>query len=83
MPQHDQTQMLTWVDIKLAKRLKRRLITEGMSYRARGATLPVLIAASQSAFRRAPSGARDRTEGWLGDLDSNQDCTVQSREFYR
>ena len=20
---------------------------------------------------------------WLGDLDSNQDCTVQSREFYR
>lgn len=21
--------------------------------------------------------------GWLGDLDSNQDCSVQSREFYR
>jgi hypothetical protein len=20
---------------------------------------------------------------WLGDLDSNQDCSVQSREFYR
>jgi hypothetical protein len=21
--------------------------------------------------------------GWLGDLDSNQGCPVQSREFYR
>lgn len=34
MPQHDQTQMLALVDLKLSKRLKRRLITEGMSYRA-------------------------------------------------
>jgi hypothetical protein len=26
----------------------------------------------------------DGAEGeWLGDLDSNQDCSVQSREFYR
>ena len=24
-----------------------------------------------------------RRGGWLGDLDSNQDCTGQSREFYR
>jgi hypothetical protein len=27
-----------------------------------------------------PSG---ENEIWLGDLDSNQDCSVQSREFYR
>jgi hypothetical protein len=24
-----------------------------------------------------------KVESWLGDLDSNQDCSVQSREFYR
>ena len=24
-----------------------------------------------------------RNSGWLGDLDSNQGCPVQSREFYR
>jgi hypothetical protein len=24
-----------------------------------------------------------RQLAWLGDLDSNQDCSVQSREFYR
>ena len=23
------------------------------------------------------------SSGWLGDLDSNQGCPVQSREFYR
>ncbi len=25
----------------------------------------------------------DRLRGWLGDLDSNQGCPGQSREFYR
>ena len=34
MAQRGQTQLLGWIDIKLAKRLKRRLITEDMSYRA-------------------------------------------------
>jgi site-specific DNA recombinase len=29
------------------------------------------------------SAISTRSEIWLGDLDSNQDCSVQSREFYR
>ena len=32
----------------------------------------------QAAFEIAEENWR-----WLGDLDSNQDCSVQSREFYR
>ena len=33
---------------------------------------------------RYTTGRRGGDNGnWLGDLDSNQDCTVQSREFYR
>lgn len=28
-------------------------------------------------------GWTDRMRGWLGDLDSNQGCPGQSREFYR
>jgi site-specific DNA recombinase len=38
------------------------------------------IAAQAAANRRSESAKR---ESWLGDLDSNQDCSVQSREFYR
>ncbi len=34
--------------------------------------------------RRSEHDASDvLVRGWLGDLDSNQDCSVQSREFYR
>ncbi len=33
---------------------------------------------------RAPACSETSVRGrWLGDLDSNQDCTGQSREFYR
>ena len=28
-------------------------------------------------------GNSSKNETWLGDLDSNQDCSGQSREFYR
>ena len=38
------------------------------------------IAAQSAASSRSESAKR---ESWLGDLDSNQDCSVQSREFYR
>jgi hypothetical protein len=31
----------------------------------------------------ANDGNSARKEIWMGDLDSNQDCSVQSREFYR
>ena len=44
-----------------------------------------------SRVRRAPMGRKTNTEKysilradpWLGDLDSNQGCPVQSRKFYR
>lgn len=32
---------------------------------------------------QGPIEAIPTTVTWLGDLDSNQDCSVQSREFYR
>lgn len=38
------------------------------------------IAARQEAGTMANSG---KSENWLGDLDSNQGCPGQSREFYR
>ena len=37
--------------------------------------------AAQSAVDRGANSAK--SEIWLGDLDSNQGCSVQSREFYR
>jgi hypothetical protein len=41
-------------------------------------------ALTDAAFQIAVSGMASRIKcGWLGDLDSNQDCSVQSREFYR
>ena len=40
-------------------------------------------AASGASARADDSGISAKNEIWLGDLDSNQDCTVQSREFYR
>jgi site-specific DNA recombinase len=44
------------------------------------------LAETSSAMTRhdlANDGNSARKEIWLGDLDSNQDCSVQSREFYR
>ena len=45
------------------------------------------VASTAQFFRvfgqTGPSGERSIGAGWLGDLDSNQDCSGQSREFYR
>ena len=38
------------------------------------------VAARRDAATMANS---EKTEIWLGDLDSNQGCPVQSRKFYR
>jgi hypothetical protein len=40
----------------------------------------IAIAAGRTAANDSDSA---KHEIWLGDLDSNQDCSVQSREFYR
>ena len=40
------------------------------------------IPASPTNMQR-PSRQLLESSGWLGDLDSNQSCPVQSREFYR
>lgn len=34
-------------------------------------------------LRGDPEISRETKKLWLGDLDSNQGCPVQSREFYR
>jgi site-specific DNA recombinase len=48
---------------------------------------PFDIWAQTTAIAAGPPAANDgdsaNHEIWLGDLDSNQDCSVQSREFYR
>ena len=48
---------------------------------------PFDILAETTAIAAGRTAANDsdsaKDEIWLGDLDSNQDCSVQSREFYR
>lgn len=47
--------------------------------------LDLLAEANSLAARHEAVGTADpaKTEIWLGDLDSNQGCPVQSRKFYR
>ena len=40
-------------------------------------------AAAAAQLAEEKHSDRAKSEIWLGDLDSNQDCSVQSREFYR
>jgi hypothetical protein len=42
-----------------------------------------LCAQDDGQVRQAVPDLEAPKSGWLGDLDSNQDCSVQSREFYR
>jgi hypothetical protein len=55
-------------------------------------TIPVLVDIVQAILPSAATGLVRRSGGtplsqeilgWLGDLDSNQGCPGQSREFYR
>ena len=44
---------------------------------------PAHLQGPMESVLQGPMETVPRAMAWLGDLDSNQDCSVQSREFYR